>query len=322
MRAELAALALTAALLPAAAQVPQVLAEGVWLLPGRFERGRQPDANSLLLQGPDGLLVLDSGRHIEHAQAIETWVRGRGAPLRAVLNTHWHLDHVGGNAVLRQGRPELRTLGSRALGVAVERTMAASEIELKALRARSDTDAGTRRMVDVDLGLYAVRASFTPDEVIEGALQERTLAGRRVRIGIDRGPTQGDLWLLDPASGTLAVGDFITLPVPFLDTACAPQWQQALGRLEALPFERVVPGHGPVLDRDGFRRWRQAFDRLLACAGSGRAASACADDWATDLGPLLAAEDRPRVAPMLAYYIGEHLRATPAQRDRFCSGPG
>lgn len=25
------------------------LADGVWLLPGRFERGRQPDGNSLLL---------------------------------------------------------------------------------------------------------------------------------------------------------------------------------------------------------------------------------------------------------------------------------
>jgi len=41
--------------------VLQTVAEGVWLLPGRFPRDRQPDGNSLVLQGSEGLIVVDSG---------------------------------------------------------------------------------------------------------------------------------------------------------------------------------------------------------------------------------------------------------------------
>jgi hypothetical protein len=94
-------------------RIVEPLAEGVWLLPGRFERSRQPDGNSLLLEGRDGLVVVDSGRHIEHLAALQAWVGERRQPLRAVINTHWHLDHLGGNAALRRFAPGLRAAAPR-----------------------------------------------------------------------------------------------------------------------------------------------------------------------------------------------------------------
>jgi glyoxylase-like metal-dependent hydrolase (beta-lactamase superfamily II) len=296
------------------------LADGVWLLPGRFERGRQPDGNSLLLQGGDGLVIVDSGRHAEHSDALLDWAGARDRPLRLVINTHWHLDHLGGNARLRRAVPGLRSMASPAVLDAVDRRMPRSEAELQRMLADPALDADTRRMVQIDLALYAERAALRPDELVEGPSREVELAGRRVRIGVERGVSGGDLWLLDLASGVLALGDFVTLPVPFFDTACPDEWRQAFERLDALPFERVVPGHGPVMSRADFGRYRRAFQRLLDCAAGDRPSAQCAADWAADLGPLLPPDAQRSAMAMLEHYFAQVLRAAPAQRDRVCRG--
>lgn len=305
---------------PAQAQQPappaptlQPLAPGVWLLPGRFERGRQPDGNSLLLQGPDGLVIVDSGRHAEHTQALIGAVRERGQALVAVLNTHWHLDHLGGNALLREAAPGLRAYATAAVREAVRQRMPASAAELERMKADPQLDDTTRRIVDIDLALYARRAQFEPDVLIEGGAQPLRLAGRTLQVGVEHGVSGGDLWLLDSASGTLVVGDFVTLPVPFFDTACPERWQRSLARLSALPFERVVPGHGPVMNRADFDRYRGAFDRLLACAASDKTVAACGEGWLADLGPLLPAGSQRAVQGMLKHYLEQRLRV-PAEK--------
>ena len=58
-----------------------------------------PDANLLLLKGRDAALV-DSG-FVGHADETTEWVNAHTDNLRLVVNTHWHSDHVGGNAVLQ-----------------------------------------------------------------------------------------------------------------------------------------------------------------------------------------------------------------------------
>ena len=81
---------------------PAPIADGVELLRGAFVPGRQPDGNSVLLQGVDGWVLIDSGRHRAHTEALLARTDGR---LRAVVNTHWHLDHLGGNVLLRERQP-------------------------------------------------------------------------------------------------------------------------------------------------------------------------------------------------------------------------
>jgi hypothetical protein len=56
-----------------------------------------------------------------------------------------------------------------------------------------------------------------------------------------RSQVQDVVW----AGGVLAAGGFVALPAPFFDTACAEPWRAALARLHALPYELVLPGHGP-----------------------------------------------------------------------------
>ena len=108
----------------------------------------------------------------------------------------------------------------------------------------------------------------------------------------------------------------MTLPAPFFDTACPKRWQAALARLEAQPFDRLVPGHGPVLDRDGFARYRRGFDGLLACAATRAPAGECIAGWHREIDPLLrGAKEREASDALLKYYLGQVLRGPDAIRN-------
>src|SRR5262245_46731116 len=75
------------------------------VVPGGFEKGRQPDGNSVVFDAPDGLIVVDTGRHAAHVDAVIAEARRAGKPIAAIVNTHWHLDHTGGNAELLAAYP-------------------------------------------------------------------------------------------------------------------------------------------------------------------------------------------------------------------------
>src|SRR5690349_19311540 len=96
---------------------PQQLAPGTWLLAGAFPEGRLPDGNTVIFQGATGLVVMDTGRHAWHAQAILDFARSRKRPITDIINSHWHLDHVSGNAAIREVYPQAQVHA----GLAVER---------------------------------------------------------------------------------------------------------------------------------------------------------------------------------------------------------
>lgn len=306
-----------AAQTPAAPQM-QTIAPHVHLVSGVFAPGRQPDGNSVLLQGSGGWIVVDSGRHAEHSTRILDFIAGAGGKIEAVVNSHWHLDHVGGNARIRAAHPELRVYASAAIEQALGGWLANYRKQLDAMLANPDIGEQDKAGFRGDMALIDLGSKLQPDVAI-GSTRNWQLAGRRVRIGLQTDAvTAGDVWLLDKKSGVLVAGDLVTLPVPFFDTACPARWSAALARIGELPFEQLVPGHGPVLDREQFAQYRVAFDGLLACAASDQPAAQCVDEWLANAAQWVPAGDHERVRGMLDYYFEQHLRAPEAQRQRFC----
>lgn len=297
----------------------QALAPGVFLLRGTHAPPRQPDGNSLLFAGDGGWLIVDSGRHAAHAARLRTVVDASGVPVQVLLNTHWHLDHVGNNPSLRAAWPGMRVLASPAIDDALSGFLADYRAQLQQLLAKAGPDA-PRADWEAELARIDAGAALRPDETVT-ADAERVLAGRRVRIGHEADAvTGGDLWLYDEASGVLAAGDLVTLPAPFFDTACPARWSAALARLDAVPFTRLVPGHGAPMDRAAFAVYRRAYDRLQACAAGTADAEACIAGWLDDAAPLL---DHPQAQAqardLLAYYLSAVLRGP--QRLRHCHAP-
>jgi len=130
--------------------------------------------------------------------------------------------------------------------------------------------------------------------------------------------TAGDLWLYDERTGVAVLGDVVTLPVPFLDTACPDGWQAALRSVSDTPFEIAIPGHGAPMDRAQFELYRDSFGAFLRCASSDGPAQACASQWVESVGPLLeaGASDKPRALRMAEYYVG--LLRENGGRSKYC----
>ena len=315
-----AALVLLCALaspLPGASPAPEPLAPDVLLVPGRFVRGSQPDGNTVVLRSAEGLLVVDTGRRAEHVQAILSLADSTRLPVRAVVNTHWHLDHVSGNPAVRRAHPGVEVLASDAIEEALAGFLPRYRRQLAAVLAE-EKDPEARRRWTEEIARIDAGSALGPTRVVRRG-ESLALAGRRVELGLaTAAATAGDVWLLDSASGVLAAGDLVTLPVPLLDTACPEGWRAAVARLSEVPFRILVPGHGRPMSRPDLGRWRTAFDRLLACAASDATVAACADGWIADLGPLLPEADGPLARELLGHYVPEVLRAPPARVAERC----
>lgn len=287
-----------AALLTASEVVP-----GMHLIRGGFVPGSQPDGNTVILNAPEGLVVVDSGRHAEHTQAIVDFAKSAKKPVKAIINTHWHLDHIGGNAMLRREFPGVRVYASGAFADARKGFLANYRKQLDELLAKEPDNA----VYKVDLALLDAADKLGPDEVIAEA-GTKTIAGRAVLVGLEKdAATAGDVWLYDKDTGVLIAGDLITLPAPFLDTAKPKGWEAALERLAKLDFELVVPGHGAPLTRRQFAAYRNAFSSLLACKEK------CEDQWLANVGPLIPNDDKEFTRAMMGYYV-RLIAAPPSPR--------
>ena len=291
------------------------------LLRGHYVLGRQPDGNSVVFSAPDGLVVVDSGRHPAHADALLDVAARAGKPIVAVVNTHWHLDHVGGNPRLRASHPKLKAFASPAIEGAMGDFLKTYRKQLVQAVAAAKAD-DERARYRTEIALIDQGKALYPDVRIT-ATGQRTLGGRDFLVGFEADAvTGGDVWLLDREARLLVAGDLVTLPAPFLDTACPKRWQAALARLEQQPFDRLVPGHGPVLDRTGVARYRRGFDGLLACAASRAPAADCIAGWHREIDPLLDADDRKAADALLGYYLGQVLRGKDAaRREKKCTKP-
>ena len=302
-----AAAAILAALVPSPGRAEE-LAPGVHLLPGAFVEGRQPDGNTVVFTAPAGLVVVDTGRHPAHTQGILDLAATLRQPVAAILNTHWHLDHIGGNARVREVHPGARLHATAAIADARTGFLASYRAQLESLIADPQRPAGEKEPFRAELARIDGSAAIAADVVVAEGAAPAAVAGRPLELHVAEGATKGDLWLLDRASGVLVAGDLVTLPAPFFDTACPSAWQASLDRLAAAEFRTLVPGHGPPLDRAGFERYRTAFGKLVACAGSQRPGEECTAGWLADAGSLVPAADHQLARNLLGYYLDQVLR--------------
>lgn len=138
----------------------------------------------------------------------------RGRPIAATVNTHWHLDHSSGNGRARSMLDDPKL----------------SDLEKEEIR--------------IFMATMAERDVLRPQVVVREPGTVR-LAGKEFEFRLTRGAvTDADLWFYDPVSGVAVLGDLVTFPAPFFETACPADWRRSLDEVRALPFQVVIPGHG------------------------------------------------------------------------------
>lgn len=298
-----------------------LLAAAAWqLIPGAWNPPSGPDGNSVLIDAPAGLILVDTGRHPQHQEAILAAARARGRAIAAIVNTHWHLDHSGGNAEIRAVFPGIPLYGSDAVDGALTGFFPRSRAGADAHIASGKAPPEQVTEIGRDMAAMDDLLNLRPSRVVRATGPTR-IAGRAVQLHLEPyAATAGDVWLYDPSIRQAIVGDLVVGLTPFMDTACPDGWRAALARIEAVPWRTLIPGHGARMDRAAFRRWRRAFDALLDCAASTAPKQVCVNGWMSNAARFIPAAHRTRVPGMIGYYIDTRLRAAPAERQRYCKG--
>ncbi|WP_050346928.1 MBL fold metallo-hydrolase [Arsenicicoccus sp. oral taxon 190] len=210
-----------------------------------------PDSNFLLLPGEEPTLV-DSG-FVAHAEQTADLV-GRYSPrLEHVVNTHWHSDHVGGNA-------ELRRRGAQVV---------ASHVDADAL-ARRDPGCCVSEYLDQPVPQYLV------DRPVGDGERLHLGDGEWEAIAVP-GHTPGHIALWSPEHRLLALGDTLsTYDVGWVDVMRDGMQGiddsiASLHRLQELDIEAVLPGHGELV-RHPEGAIAKAIERLDRQRGNAHAA--------------------------------------------------
>ncbi len=230
-----ALLGLGGALLAAAApaETPAQIAPGVFVLPGVHEDASPTNGNAIanvgFVVGGASVAVVDPGGSFAHGQRLRRAVEAATPlPIRHLVLTHAHPDHVMGAAAFADLRPEV--VGHARLP--------------EALAQRRD---GYLRMLEREMGPAAAGSgALPPTRLVEDRL-DLDLGGGRVLAVAAHGPahTDADLSLFDSASSTLWLSDLLFVErIPSLDGSLAG-WLRELAALRERPAARAVPGHGP-----------------------------------------------------------------------------
>jgi len=318
-------LTLAAVLQGACASAASLIAPDTYLIAGKTAPNSQPDGNSVVIVAAKGLIVFDTGRHKEHSQQILDFARAQNQPIAAIINSHWHLDHVGGNPLLRAAFPDIPVYASSAIDgarkgfLADYRAHLVTELAQSAKNPQSAQNPEEQASMRGEIALIDEGAGLGPTEVISKSAR-LTVAGRRLQFHLEtHAVTAGDVWVLDPATHVLLAGDLVTLPAPFFESACPSGWRTSLTHLDKAPFDWLVPGHGAPMRRHAFESYRKAFSNLLACAAGDGTKNSCIDGWINDASDLISSDDVSYARILIGYYVQNYLRHPTERISKFCT---
>jgi cyclase len=231
------------------------IGEGVYaaISPDRSKAG----SNAGFVVGNNGVLVIDTFVDIAPAKELLAEIRKvTDLPIRFVVNTHYHLDHTGGNAVYAAA-------GATILAHRNVRSWLRSE-NLKFFGATPKPEDKTR-----------VESLTLPDEVYTDAV-DIYLGSRLVQVRYMLGHTGGDSVVIVPDANVVFGGDLIWQKhLPNLIDATTSDWVKTLEKLHAdHPSATFVSGHGDVATPEDVRDFHDYLvalrDDIAAAQAAGK----------------------------------------------------
>ncbi|UCH85849.1 MAG: quinoprotein relay system zinc metallohydrolase 1 [Candidatus Latescibacterota bacterium] len=211
--------------------VPQAVAKDTYAFVGLAEDFTPSNGgnivNTAFVVTDHGVIVIDTGPSLRYGKQMRAAIsRITDKPVVRVYNTHLHPDHFLGNQAFKD-----------VSILALEKTIAG-------IRAHGDRFADNLyRMVG---GWMQGTQALVPSGVVIPGTRE--FGGHTFRFIERAGHTDADLLILDATTGVLFAGDVVfNGRTPTTPHADLDGWIETLEFLSTVPFDVLIPGHGPVV---------------------------------------------------------------------------
>jgi cyclase len=224
------------------------------------------NCNAAVVVNRDHVLVVDTHSKPSAAKALIRQIHDEitALPVRYVVDSHLHGDHAMGNEaypdVFGSNVEVISSVKTREwlekLGVSrMKESLDSLPKEIADLRARVEAskDESARAALKEHLdGLAAYQKEMTPPRVTLPTMTfDRRLVihrgGREVHLlFLGRAHTAGDVVAFIPSERVIATGDLMHGLLPYMGDGFPDEWPATLRALEALEFDRVIPGHGSI----------------------------------------------------------------------------
>ena len=213
-------------------------------LGGKFSWISGLGGNIAVLGGEDGVLAIDTGlATVAEKTAAEI---AKSGPIRHVVNTHWHYDHVGGNEALAKA-------GAHIAAHANCRQRVSSD---------QYNEPFDRKMPALPPAAWP-RTTFTSETVLH-------LNGDEIRlIPVPPAHTDSDVVVRFEKADVIHAGDlYFNGSYPFIDYSSGGWLGGMVGAIQRIaalttPKTRIIPGHGPLATPDDLRGYLAFLETML-----------------------------------------------------------
>ena len=187
-------------------------------------------ANITVVIGADAVAVIDSGGSFAWGRRLRRAIAGlTPLPIRYLINSHVHPDHIFGNGAFTADAPEIWAHAKLPAALAARGAFYLDRVK----EALGDESAAGTRIV-------------APTHTVAQS-QQLDLGGRILHLQAHpTAHTDNDLSVFDESTGTLIAGDLLFMErLPIIDGSLNG-WLAVLDQLRQMSANRVVPGHGPA----------------------------------------------------------------------------
>lgn len=245
--------------------------EGVYAAIRETDPALPSDGNTIIIVNDEDVIVVDTNITPSSARAVLAEIRKlTNKPVRYVVNTHHHSDHLYGNRVYQEAFPQVEFIahakmredflkvnpaGRQEFIDSSRKTLAGAPERLRTGK-KENGETMTERERKAFIDEVEMLKKYVP-EIEQAPLIAPTITfekefelyrgGRQIKfLYLGRGNTQGDLVVYLPREKVLATGDLLVYPVPFAFDSYIGEWAQTMKRLGEIEADVIIPGHGPV----------------------------------------------------------------------------
>lgn len=236
--------------------------------------------NTIFIIGKKDVTVIDTNISSEYTKEVLAELKKlTKKPVKYVVNTHWHEDHIIGNHVYRDAFPNVKFIGQKSTLTDLPTTGAANRkgsLEsgagfvrlLKSLLEKGENLAG-QKITEEEISGYSSDIKLIesylaesphfqiilPTVLVDSKL-ELSDGNRKIEIlFLGRAHTGADLVVYLPKEKIVASGDLTVYPIPLVGSTSYPlEYAATLENLLKLKAKTIIPGHGFVMHDDSYIR--------------------------------------------------------------------